>query len=203
MHIGSQSREAIHRIRSALGHRIGRIRRRAVGMAAVPRAGRVGRRRRPEAARRVRAGQEREVESAGSRRVLVARSSPATSSSSPRSRSGKLYTIAYARADGKEAWRAEAPAKKIERLPQDRGQPGRVHAGDRRQADRVLLRLLRAVLLRPGRQGTLAVRAADRGHARRLRHRRLADHRRRHRRPRPRRAEGPEDPRARRRHRCR
>jgi outer membrane protein assembly factor BamB len=27
---------------------------------------------------------------------------------------GKLYTIAYARADGKEAWRAEAPAAKIE-----------------------------------------------------------------------------------------
>src|SRR5262249_10985235 len=27
---------------------------------------------------------------------------------------GKLYTIAYGRADGKEAWRAEAPAKKIE-----------------------------------------------------------------------------------------
>src|SRR5437762_5116869 len=27
---------------------------------------------------------------------------------------GKLYTIAYHRADGKEAWRAEAPAAKIE-----------------------------------------------------------------------------------------
>src|SRR5262245_36869429 len=27
---------------------------------------------------------------------------------------GKLYTIAYNRADGKEAWRAEAPAKKLE-----------------------------------------------------------------------------------------
>src|SRR5207247_1930862 len=27
---------------------------------------------------------------------------------------GKLYTIAYDRADGKEAWRAEAPAAKIE-----------------------------------------------------------------------------------------
>lgn len=27
---------------------------------------------------------------------------------------GKLYTVAYDRADGKEAWRAEAPAKKIE-----------------------------------------------------------------------------------------
>ena len=26
----------------------------------------------------------------------------------------KLYTIAYARADGKEAWRAQAPAKRIE-----------------------------------------------------------------------------------------
>src|SRR5437899_11904867 len=28
--------------------------------------------------------------------------------------SGKLYTIAYRRADGKETWRAEAPAKQIE-----------------------------------------------------------------------------------------
>src|SRR5260370_34761821 len=27
---------------------------------------------------------------------------------------GKLYTIAYRRGDGKEAWRAEAPAKSIE-----------------------------------------------------------------------------------------
>src|SRR6266496_2893030 len=27
---------------------------------------------------------------------------------------GKLYTIAYRRADGKEAWRTEAPAKSIE-----------------------------------------------------------------------------------------
>src|SRR5436190_3810931 len=27
---------------------------------------------------------------------------------------GKLYTVAYRRADGKEAWRAEAPAKKLE-----------------------------------------------------------------------------------------
>src|SRR6476620_839680 len=27
---------------------------------------------------------------------------------------GKLYTIAYHRADGKEAWRREAPANKIE-----------------------------------------------------------------------------------------
>src|SRR5262245_36301203 len=27
---------------------------------------------------------------------------------------GKLYTIAYRRSDGKEAWRAEAPAKKLE-----------------------------------------------------------------------------------------
>ena len=26
---------------------------------------------------------------------------------------GKLYTIAYRRADGKEAWRAQAPAKRI------------------------------------------------------------------------------------------
>ena len=28
---------------------------------------------------------------------------------------GKLYTIAYQRSDGKEAWRREAPAKQIER----------------------------------------------------------------------------------------
>src|SRR2546422_8196069 len=34
---------------------------------------------------------------------------------------GKLYTIAYRRADGKEAWRAEAPAKKIEAFQKTEG----------------------------------------------------------------------------------
>ena len=76
---------------------------------------------------------------------------------------GKLYTIAYNRADGKEAWRAEAPAKQIEPYLQDRGQPGRVHARDRRRADRFVLRLVRAVLLRPVGQGTLEVRDAAGG----------------------------------------
>ncbi len=36
---------------------------------------------------------------------------------------GKLYTIAYQRATGKEAWRAEAPAKEIERFQQSEGSP--------------------------------------------------------------------------------
>jgi outer membrane protein assembly factor BamB len=36
---------------------------------------------------------------------------------------GKLYTIAYRRADGKEAWRSEAPAKKIEAYLKDEGSP--------------------------------------------------------------------------------
>jgi outer membrane protein assembly factor BamB len=36
---------------------------------------------------------------------------------------GKLYTIAYNRADGKEAWRAEAPAKKIEPFHKSEGSP--------------------------------------------------------------------------------
>jgi outer membrane protein assembly factor BamB len=37
--------------------------------------------------------------------------------------SGKLFTIAYNRADGKEAWRAEAPAKKIEPYHKTEGSP--------------------------------------------------------------------------------
>lgn len=37
--------------------------------------------------------------------------------------SGKLYTIAYNRADGKEAWRAEAPAKEIELYYKGEGSP--------------------------------------------------------------------------------
>ena len=41
---------------------------------------------------------------------------------------GKLYTIAYHRADGSEAWRAQAPATQIEPYPQDGRQPGRVDA---------------------------------------------------------------------------
>lgn len=36
---------------------------------------------------------------------------------------GKLYTIAYRRADGSEAWRAEAPAKKIEAFHKVEGSP--------------------------------------------------------------------------------
>src|SRR6266851_99348 len=36
---------------------------------------------------------------------------------------GKLYTIAYDRADGKEAWRAEAPAKQIETHHKAEGSP--------------------------------------------------------------------------------
>ena len=35
----------------------------------------------------------------------------------------KLYTIAYRRADGKEAWRAEAPATKLERYHKTEGSP--------------------------------------------------------------------------------
>src|SRR5258708_5089087 len=36
---------------------------------------------------------------------------------------GKLYTIAYRRADGKEAWRTEAPAKSIEAYHKIEGSP--------------------------------------------------------------------------------
>jgi outer membrane protein assembly factor BamB len=36
---------------------------------------------------------------------------------------GKLYTIAYNRADGAEAWRAEAPAEKIEPFNESEGSP--------------------------------------------------------------------------------
>ncbi len=36
---------------------------------------------------------------------------------------GKLYTIAYSRADGKEAWRAEAPARQIEAFHKTEGSP--------------------------------------------------------------------------------
>src|SRR5437867_10634443 len=36
---------------------------------------------------------------------------------------GKLYTVAYHRADGKEAWRREASAKKIEPFMKSEGSP--------------------------------------------------------------------------------
>jgi outer membrane protein assembly factor BamB len=36
---------------------------------------------------------------------------------------GKLYTIAYQRSDGKEAWRREAPAKQIEKFMRGEGSP--------------------------------------------------------------------------------
>src|SRR5437867_7471049 len=36
---------------------------------------------------------------------------------------GKLYTIAYYRADGKQAWKAQAPAKQIEAYQKSEGSP--------------------------------------------------------------------------------
>src|SRR5688572_10750865 len=36
---------------------------------------------------------------------------------------GKLYTVAYRRADGQEAWRREAPAKEIEKYLKNEGNP--------------------------------------------------------------------------------
>src|SRR5262245_58238017 len=36
---------------------------------------------------------------------------------------GKLYTVAYQRSDGKEAWRREAPAKQIEHYYKPEGSP--------------------------------------------------------------------------------
>src|SRR4029079_9459954 len=35
----------------------------------------------------------------------------------------KLYTVAYSRLDGKELWRAEAPAEKIEKFLKGEGSP--------------------------------------------------------------------------------
>ena len=151
----------------------------SAGVAAVPRAQRVGSGGRAEAAGRVRPGQEREVEGrrrpAGCRR----RSSPATSSSSPPSTTASC-TRSPTTAPTAGSLARRGAGEEARGVSQDRGQPGRLHARDRRQADRLLLRLLRPVLLRPGGQGALEVRNAAGGHRRRLRHRRLADHRRRH-----------------------
>ena len=56
-------------------------------------------------------------------------------------------------------------------LPHHRRQPRRLDAGNRRQANHLLLWIVRAVLLRPGGQGAVEVRTADRGHAVRFRQR--------------------------------
>ena len=61
---------------------------------------------------------------------------------------------------------------------QGRGEPGCVHSRDGRRADRLVLRLLWAVLLRPVREGTQEVRDAAGGHPRELRQRGLAISRR-------------------------
>ena len=98
---------------------------------------------------------------------------------------GKLYTIAYNRADGQGSVARGGPGEKDRALPQDRGQPGRLHARDGRRANRFVLRLVRARLLRPVGEGTLEVRAADGVNSGRLRQRGLADPRRRPRRSRP------------------
>ena len=75
---------------------------------------------------------------------------------------GKLFTIAYNRADGKEAWRSRSPRERDRAVLQGGGQPRRVHAGDGWRADRIVLRLVRPFLLRPGREGTLETRDAAR-----------------------------------------
>ena len=60
---------------------------------------------------------------------------------------GKLYTIAYNRADGSEAWRGQRACQSTRAVPQDRGQPRRVDPGERRRADCFVLRFVRLVLL--------------------------------------------------------
>ena len=64
---------------------------------------------------------------------------------------GKLFTIAYDRANGNELWRAEAPAREHRALQQGRRKPGRIDPCNRRRAHRFLLRLVWFVLLRPRR----------------------------------------------------
>ena len=88
---------------------------------------------------------------------------------------GKLYTIAYNRADGSEAWRAHAPAKVLEPYHKTEGSPAASTPADRRRADRLVLRFLRIVLLRPRRPRAVEIRDADGRDDRRLRHRRVAD----------------------------
>ena len=133
-------------------------------LAAVPRAEWVGRRRRSEAARRVRPGQEREVEGPGPERpsspIVVGDKLVITAFDD-----GKLYTIAYSRADGKEALADSTPRPSRSKLSTRPREPGRVHPGHRWRAHRLLLRLVRPVLLRPVGQGTLEVRDADGAHA--------------------------------------
>ena len=73
---------------------------------------------------------------------------------------GKLYTIAYRRADGSEAWRAEAPAKKLETYHKTEGSPAASTPATDGAAHRLLLRLVRPVLLRPRRQGAVEARDA-------------------------------------------
>ena len=79
-------------------------------------------------------------------------------------------------------------------LPQDRGQPSRVHSRRRTASTSSPTSARAACSATIARQGTLEFRAADGRHRGRFRHRHLADPRRRPRRPGPGREEGPEDP---------
>ena len=83
---------------------------------------------------------------------------------------GKLYTIAYSRADGKELWRTEAPRQKDRGLSQNRRKSRRFHLRDGRSENRFLLRFMRPVLLRSSGQGTVELSDAARANARRFRH---------------------------------
>ena len=143
-------------------------------MAAVSRAERLGRRRRRAAADRNWAGQKRPVEGARCRAGCRRRLSSATSWSSPRSRTASSTRSPTTAPMAAKPGGAKRRRRRSSRS-QDRRQPGRVDARDRRRAHRFLLRIVRAVLLRPGGQGAVEVRNAGRGDRRRFRHGRVAD----------------------------
>ena len=108
------------------------------------------------------------------------RSSWATSSSSPLSTMASSYTIAYNRADGREAWRTEAPFTKTGAVQQSPRQPGSPHAW-RPTASTSSRTSVPAACFATTSAGNELWKheMPPAATLRRLRHRRVADHRRR------------------------
>ena len=110
---------------------------------------------------RNRAGQERAVESRGAQRDVVA---------DRRRRQARAHRVRRRQAVHDRLqprrWQRSLAGPRAGQgdraVSQDRRQPGRFDAGDRRRADRLVLRLVRPVLLRPGGQRTVAARNAAR-----------------------------------------
>src|SRR5205823_14535038 len=118
-------------------------------------------RRGPETARRVWPAKKREVESVGTQRALLADRCRGETRHH-RIRGRQVVHDRVQSGGRKRSLEGRGAGETTGGVLQARGKSSRIHAGNRWQADRIVFRFLWSGLLRPGRQGTLEIRAAAR-----------------------------------------